>query len=31
MDQIKLFMSKLLSWIDNGKFFIHPMKWLYVY
>lgn len=30
MDQIKLFMSKLLSWIDNGKFFIHPMKWLYV-
>lgn len=30
MEQIKLCMTKLLSWIDSGKFFIHPMRWLYI-
>ena len=30
MNQIKFFMSKFLSLIDSGRFFIHPMRWLYV-
>ena len=30
MNQIKFCMTKFLSLIDSGKFFIHPMRWLYV-
>ena len=29
MNQINYFLSKLLSWIDNGEFFIRPTKWAY--
>ena len=29
MDSIKFVFYKLLSWIDNGKFFIKPSKWGY--
>ena len=31
MEQIKFCMTKFLSLIDNGKFFIQPMRWLYVF
>ena len=30
MNQIKFCMTKFLSLIDSGKFFTHPMRWLYV-
>ena len=30
MEQINYYLSKLLSWIDNGRFFIDPMKWIYM-
>ena len=30
MEQIKFYMTKFLSLIDSGKFFIQPMSWLYV-
>ena len=29
MNLINYYLSKLLSWIDNGAFFIRPMKWCY--
>ena len=29
MEIISIYLSKLLSLIDNGKFFIVPMKWIY--
>ena len=29
MEIINVYLSKLLAWIDNGKFFIIPMKWIY--
>ena len=31
MNQIKFCMTKFLSLIDSGKFFIQPMRWLYVF
>ena len=30
MNQIKFCMTKFLSLIDSGRFFIHPMRWLYI-
>ena len=30
MNQIKFCMTKFLSLIDSGRFFIHPMSWLYI-
>ena len=31
MDSVKFLFYKLLSWIDNGKFFIKPTKWGYTF
>lgn len=30
LNQIKLCMTKFLSLIDSGKFFVQPMRWLYI-
>lgn len=30
MKTIRINLEKLLSWIDNGSFFISPMKWIYM-
>ena len=30
MKTIRINLERLLSWIDNGSFFISPMKWIYM-